>query len=597
MSLSLRCIFTLFFFLLAAPMLWAQSAKTSIIIERQLVRFITPGEAVEWRLIVANQPGELIFDSGPVYGSALDWPLKNQQGEAVASGLYTYTLTSKAATEETARTQRGHLMLARPSDNERIWITNDQSASIGADSSAVKLSVIGSGETTVGGAELPGSVPRREVSAERPESPLRATADATVEKAATPAVVNGTANRVVKFAADGSSLVDSALTEVGGNVGIGTTSPAAGFDYRGSTAAFFTRDIGTTNLGTAQSALQLGVSNLHARNVGVGPSMLFFGENSAGNKSFLGRVSAVWENPMAGAEAGALFFQVRANSGDASALTERMRITANGNVGIGTPSPTSRLEIAAQDGLKISGYQPFFTLRDASTGRSSYLQGINGDLVLIPQSFAGCCAAMVIKNFSGNVGIGTGTPAHRLSLIGGPTWTANGWTGALELGNASAIGWQANAVGNRFGIGQTNGGLYFFATSSDPGTTGDPAIYGMVITDNGHITQARDKGGLVKAMIYVDPFLPASQYIVRCYNGVTSSSTGNCGFSMVRDGTGIYRINFGFQINDRFFSLSLNQSGATGSVNVNATNEIVIVTHLVYGSAERVDTRFYVIVY
>ena len=40
----------------------------------------------------------------------------------------------------------------------------------------------------------------------------------------------------------------------------------------------------------------------------------------------------------------------------------------NGNVGIGTTNPASKLEIAAQDGLAIIGYQPFLTLRDTNAG-------------------------------------------------------------------------------------------------------------------------------------------------------------------------------------------------------------------------------------
>ncbi len=88
---------------------------------------------------------------------------------------------------------------------------------------------------------------------------------------------------------------------------------------------------------------------------------------------------------------------------------------------------------------------------------------------------------------TGNVGIGTTTPAHRLSLIGGPAWTSNGWTGSLELGNASAIGWKVNLAGKHFGIGQSTGGLYFFNSASDPGTTGSPANNKMIITDSGDV--------------------------------------------------------------------------------------------------------------
>ena len=174
MSKSVRGVLTLLFLSLAVPALWAQTApgggsqaaKVSILIDRQFVRFVAP-EAQVWRLLVNNQQGELVFDSGLVHGVTLDWPLKNQQGEAVASGLYAYTLSLTDPTSDTPRTQRGHVILDRPSTSERIWVTSDRSTSLGATSSEVRLTVIGSSETTVGGAELPGIEPRREGAEER----------------------------------------------------------------------------------------------------------------------------------------------------------------------------------------------------------------------------------------------------------------------------------------------------------------------------------------------------------------------------------------------------------------------------------------------
>jgi hypothetical protein len=87
----------------------------------------------------------------------------------------------------------------------------------------------------------------------------------------------------------------------------------------------------------------------------------------------------------------------------------------------------------------------------------------------------------------GNVGLGTSTPAHRLSLAGGPIWTDNGWKGALELQNAAALAWQANPGGQRFGMGHTGNGFYFFRTASDPGTVGGPAVYDLTISDTGNV--------------------------------------------------------------------------------------------------------------
>ena len=93
---------------------------------------------------------------------------------------------------------------------------------------------------------------------------------------------------------------------------------------------------------------------------------------------------------------------------------------------------------------------------------------------------------------AGNVGIGTTTPRLPLSLGTAPTWTANGWLGCMDLPNASALAWEANGAGQRFGIGHTAGGLYLFRTASDPGTTGSPALYDLVVDDSGNVSMSGD---------------------------------------------------------------------------------------------------------
>jgi len=300
---------------------------------------------------------------------------------------------------------------------------------------------------------------------------------------------------------------------------------------------------------------------------------------------------------------------------------------------------------------------------------------------------------------SGNVGIGTSTPTHRLSLSGGPSWTANGWIGSMELPNGSALAWQANAAGQRFGMGHANTGFYLFRTASNPGTTGSAALYDFVVNDEGNVglginapatgyrldvngstllraangstqfgapngemgmsltpnagnradlrfdgsvlklvastgvvppsaanglaittagnvgigttapiaklhvvqsaagpalhaegnaTQARDKGGFVKAMAYIDPYLPDGQRVVRCYNSQRAgnlASTAPCGITVEKLGPGRYIINFGFDVRDRFISVTPSNtpvfvSAVVGNTVEDANLAAVIVTNI-----------------
>ncbi len=83
-------------------------------------------------------------------------------------------------------------------------------------------------------------------------------------------------------------------------------------------------------------------------------------------------------------------------------------INTAGNVGIGSLTPQAKLEVVSQDALRLVGYQPFLTLLDSNAGYArSRIQGVNGDIVLEPESYVSGAnpSAWVTIAGSGNVSV------------------------------------------------------------------------------------------------------------------------------------------------------------------------------------------------
>jgi hypothetical protein len=300
--------------------------------------------------------------------------------------------------------------------------------------------------------------------------------------AATPSLVFGTDTNTGIYSPGADQVAISTngtgrlFVDASGNVGVGTASPAAKLDVNGKTIVSNegANPLNLYKYGTASPSILM----YGANGTAASPTQTLTGDVIAGLNAF-GRGSSDWaggpsvritaiatENNGGTSNRGAdIKFETVATGG--TSLQERLRLTSAGLVGIGTSSPSTKLEISGNEAtanfIVATNTDAFawsgFRLRNTGTSGRSYDIGLGGNSsgastagnFYVYDNTAG--AQRITLDSSGRVGIGTTSPRSLLSF------------GTADTSGTNGINLYDNGGNYRTGIGATSSYLRLYTPS------------------------------------------------------------------------------------------------------------------------------------
>jgi len=346
----------------------------------------------------------------------------------------------------------------------------------------------------------------------------------------------GTTNFVTKWV-NATTLGDSVIFDNGTNVGIGTSSPSQKFEVTGNSLVSGTQFIGDTFTKIQQASGNLILTNLSS--------------------------------------SGAIEF--RTNS------TEKMRITSNGNVGIGTTSPSANLEITSnlnQQHLYVQG-----AYGEGIGALARIKTTANGNALLVESATVSDSREIFeIKNLSGTVLKVQGDGKLQLSEYGSGTFTG---TATQRLG----VDTSGNVIEIPIGSGAVDGSgtANYTARWIDVDTLGIGSLYddgsGIGVGTNTIYSNSINLNNLGTLRIGNAEFISKASNDLSIYQGkIRVQQGGNVGIGTTSpseklDVAGNALVRGDIVSRDSYPSIYVDHSGTVmGGIRADATNKLELKT-------------------
>ena len=180
------------------------------------------------------------------------------------------------------------------------------------------------------------------------------------------------------------------------------------YEDTGSTAKFFWD-------ASAESLTLSGTGGLDVTGTATMDSLTVAGNIS----STQGGTAAAPKLTLSGSTTTGLFTPATDSLGVSTAGSERMRIDASGNVGVGTSSPWETVSIPFNEKLSFGSSAYPFSISRSSAGQlvTTFEDGYNASNARIDFKMRGGAVTPLSLVGSGNVGIGTSSPSDTLSVV------------------------------------------------------------------------------------------------------------------------------------------------------------------------------------